>query len=232
MGTTMRTTEIESYRKACLKQQTELHRILTGPDQHDRAIQLFLSQHAMLHSAKMAQTALWSFEDEILGGLAEEQIRRIPRACDHSIAWLIWHIARCEDITMNLLVAGSPQILLRDNWLGPLKITICDTGNAMDEEAIVRFGNAVDIEALRAYRVAVGRRTREIARQLRPEELKQKVTPSRLQQVRDQGAVAEAASGIVEYWGKRTVAGLLLMPATRHNLVHLNEAFQLKHRRQ
>jgi hypothetical protein len=40
--------------------------------------------------------------------------------------------------------------------------------------------------------------------------------------------VVEAARGIADYWSKRNVAGLLLMPATRHNLIHLNEAFLLK----
>ena len=169
---------VESWRKMCLKRQTELRRIMMSFNQHDKAIQLFLSQHAMLHSAKMAQTEAWSFEDQVLNDMTAEQIRRIPRNCDHSVAWLIWHIARCEDITMNLLVAGSPQILHRDGWLEPMKTTACDTGNTMDEEGVMRFSNAIDIEALRAYRVAVGRRTREIVKQLRPEELKQKVKPS------------------------------------------------------
>jgi hypothetical protein len=49
--------------------------------------------------------------------------------------------------------------------------------------------------------------------------------------MRDEGAVVEAARGLLDYWGKRNIAGLLLMPATRHNLVHLNEALQLKQRR-
>jgi hypothetical protein len=222
----------ESFRKLCLKQQTELRRILTSFNQYDKGIQLFLSQHAMLHSAKMAQTEPWSFEDQVFSDMSEEQIRRIPRNCDHSVAWLIWHIARCEDITMNLLVAGSPQILHRDNWLKQMKTRVRDTGNAMDKEGVANLSNAIDIEALRAYRLAVGRRTREIVKQLEPEELKQKVEPSRLQQVMDEGAVVEAASGLVVYWSKRNIAGLLLMPATRHNLVHLNEALQLKRRRQ
>jgi hypothetical protein len=222
----------ESYRKMCLKQQTELRRIMMGFNQHDKAIQLFLSQHAMLHSTKMAHTESWSFEDEVLNDIPEGQIRRIPQGVDHSIAWLIWHIARCEDITMNLLVAGSPQILRRDNWLEQMKIAVCDTGNAMDEAGVANFSNAIDIEALRAYRLAVGRRTREVVKQLQPAELKQKVEPSRLQRVMDEGAVVEAARGIVDYWGKRNIAGLLLMPATRHNLIHLNEALQLKRRRQ
>jgi hypothetical protein len=223
---------VESYRKMCLKQQTELRRIMMSFTQHDKAIRLFLSQHAMLHSAKMAHTESWSFEDEVLNDMPEEQIRRIPQGVEHSVAWLIWHIARCEDITMNLLVAGSSQTLHRDDWLEQMKIAVCDTGNAMDEAGVANFSSAIDIEALRAYRLAVGRRTREVVKQLQPAELKQKVEPSRLQRVMDEGAVVEAARGIADYWGKRNIAGLLLMPATRHNLIHLNEALQLKRRRQ
>lgn len=224
--------KMESLRKSLNKRQTELRRMLSSSDQHDEAIALFLSQHAMLHSAKMAQTEPWSFEDAILDDMTEEQIRRIPRNREHSVAWCIWHLARIEDVTMNLLVAGSPQILHRDNWLERLKITAQDTGNGMDEESVAHLSRAIDIDALRAYRVAVGRRTREIVMQLGPEELKQKVDPSRLQQVMDEGAVVEAARGIVDYWSRRNIAGLLLMPATRHNIVHLNEALRLKKRRQ
>jgi len=223
---------MESYRKSLNNQQTELRRLLSSSDQYEKAIELFLKHHAMLHSATMAQTESWSFEDEVLDDMTEEQVRPIPQNCDHSVAWLLWHIARCEDITMNLLVAGSPQVLHQDHWLERMKITAQDTGNAMSREEIAQFSAAIDIEALRAYRVAVGRRTQEIVRQLAAEELKQKVDPARLQRVWDEGAVVEAARGIADYWGKRTIAGLLLMPATRHNIVHLNEALQIKRRRQ
>ena len=95
-----------------------------------------------------------------------------------------------------------------------------------------KLSATIDIEALRAYRMAVGRRTREMVQQLEAEALKQKVDPMRLQQETDEGAVVKAARGIVDYWGRRNIAGLLLMPATRHNLVHLNEALRLKGRRQ
>lgn len=204
---------------------------MTSFEQHDLAIRLFLSQHAMLHSARMAQTGAWSFEDEILDDMAGEQIRRIPNNCEHSVAWALWHIARIEDVTMNLLLAGSPQVLDQENWLGKMHITLRDTGNEMDAQGMADLSAVIDVEALRAYRVAVGRRTREIVTPLRAEELRQKVDPSRVQRVWDEGAVVEAASGIVDYWSKRNVAGLLLMPATRHNLVHLNEALRLKQRR-
>jgi hypothetical protein len=222
---------MEFYRKSLNKRQTELRRLLSSSEQHNQAIELFLKHHAMLHSAQVAQTETWSFEDTVLDDMTEEQIRRIPRNCEHSVAWLLWHMARCEDITMNLLAAGSPQVLNQGRWLEQMKITIRDTGNAMSREEIAQFSAAIDIAALRAYRVAVGRRTREVVKQLGPEELKQKVDPARLQRVWDEGALVEAARGIADYWGKRTIAGLLLMPATRHNIVHLNEALQIKRRR-
>jgi len=152
----------------------------------------------------------------------------VPRNCAHSIAWIIWHIARIEDVTMNLLVAGTPQIFQRDNWRTRLKISRRDTGNAMDAQDAAKLSATIDLDALRAYRVAVGHRTRQIAKRLKPEDLKRKVEPARLQRVIAEGAVLEAASGVIDYWGKRTIAGLLLMPPTRHNSLHLNEALRIK----
>ena len=223
---------MESYRKSWSKQQTKFRRILLSTDQHDKAIALFFSQHAMLHSAQIALSEPWSFEDAVFNDMAERQIRRIPQNCDHSVAWLIWHLARIEDVAMNILVAGSPQILDGNNWLERMKISVRNTGNAMDEAGVAKLSARINIEALRSYRLAVGRRTREIVRQLQAEDLKQKVDPSRLQQVMDEGAVVEAAQGLIDYWGRRHIAGLLLMPATRHNFIHLNEALRIKHRRQ
>jgi hypothetical protein len=112
-----------------------------------------------------------------------------------------------------------------------MKIKVRDTGNTMDTEGVVDLSNKIDIAALRAYRVAVGRGTREIVKQIQPHELKNKVDPARLQRVREEGAVDEEASWLIAYWSKRNIAGFLLMPATRHNLVHLNESLRLKEER-
>jgi hypothetical protein len=224
--------EMESNQKLWNKGQKEFRQTLLSFDQHDEAIRLFLRQHAMLHSAKVSQSDAWSYEDEILDDMSAEQVRRIPRNCEHSVAWVIWHIARIEDVTMNLLVAGTPQLLHRDNWLERMKITIHHAGNAMDEGSMAELNATIDLDAMRAYRVAVGRRTCEIVKGLQPDALKQKVEADRLGKVWDEGAVVEAARGIVDYWSKRNIAGLLLMPPTRHNFLHLNEAARLKQRRQ
>jgi hypothetical protein len=219
---------MDPNRKAWNEQQKMLRQALSRSDSYPEVIKLFLRQHAMVHSAMMSQSGLWSFEDEIFQDLSEEAVRFIPRTFNHSIAWIIWHIARIEDVTMNLLVAGSSQVLHRGDWLKRMKTEINHTGNAMDEEGIADLSTTIDIEALRAYRLNVGRRTREIVKKLRSEELNQKVAPDRLQQIKVEGAVPDSAWGIVEYWGGRNIAGLLLMPATRHNFLHLNKARRVK----
>jgi hypothetical protein len=210
------------------QQQIELRRLLESADPFEPAMRLFLQQHALLHSRKMAATEPWSYEDAVLDGLNHDQIRQAPAGAEHSIAWMIWHIARCEDIAMNLLVAGSPQVLLQEAWLERLKIGFRDTGNAMDSEQLEQFNTAIDIPALRSYRVAVGRRTREIVQQLTAADLRKKAPAQRIQRIWDEGAVVEAASQIVDYWSRQTTAGLLLMPASRHILTHMNEAMQVK----
>jgi hypothetical protein len=222
---------MDPQRKFWNEQQQILREGLTHPEDHPEAIDLFLSQHAMVHSAGMAQSSLWSFDDEIWQDLTEQAVRHIPRDCEHSIAWLLWHIARIEDITMNLLVAGSPQILHQDHCLERLQVSFCDSGNAMDRAGIASLSAAINIEVLRAYRMAVGRRTREVVKGLQPQELKQKVSPNRLQRVKDEGAVVAAAGAIIDYWAGLNIAGLLLMPPTRHNFVHLNEALRIKKKR-
>lgn len=210
------------------EQQKLLQQYLARADKHPQAIDLTLRQHAMVHTAAVSRSGLWSFEDDIWDGLDDDDVRRIPANGEHSIAWVFWHLTRIEDVAMNLLVAGTPQVIREDRWSERIRSPIFHTGNAMSVPAVAELSALINIEALRDYRLTVGERTREIIYRLQPGALKQKIIPTRLRQVFDEGAVLEAAREIVDYWGRRTVAGLLLMPATRHNIVHLNEAARIK----
>ena len=225
--------EFANLRKHLNQRQTELRTALTASQVEDQAFELFIQHHQELHSARVGSSAnqsnlRWSYEDAILDDLAEVYYRQIPANSEHSIAWLIWHMARIEDVAMNLLVAGEPQVFERDHWSARLRTHITHTGNSMSYLAIQELNNTVDIQALRAYRVAVGQKTANLIHHLTPQRLKEKVDPERIQRVKDEGALIPAAYGIADYWSKRDIAGLLLMPASRHNLVHLNEAYRLK----
>lgn len=219
---------MDIHRATWNRQQQILKKALNHVDKHPEWLELFLIQHAQVHTAEMSGAGEWSFEDEILNGLDEPAIRCIPKQGEHSIAWILFHLARIEDVTMNMLVAGKKQLAFRENWLGKMGINIVNTGNAMDVGKVRTLSNAINIRTLREYRTAVGGNTRQIVGELSPERLDQQVSPERLQQVRSAGAVVEAAGEVLEYWSKKTIAGLLLMPATRHCILHLNEATRIK----
>jgi hypothetical protein len=93
-----------------------------------------------------------------------------------------------------------------------MRIDLEDTGNAMHADGIARLSTRIDVAALREYRLAVRRRTRAIVAALQPEELKRRADPARLEPIRAQGAVADEAAWLLEYWDGLTTAGLLLMP--------------------
>jgi len=98
---------MDPNRKHWNEGQEQLQNALRRTGDHQLAIRLFLDQHAMVHSNAMSESGLWSFEDEIWHVVSEAVARRIPLKGEHSIIWIFWHIARIEDVTMNLLVAGS-----------------------------------------------------------------------------------------------------------------------------
>jgi hypothetical protein len=219
---------MDKNRQLWNQQQQQLRQALAKPAGHERAMALFLSQHASMHSAEMSGAGLWSIEDEAWQGLSEAAARQIPAGFEHSILWLVWHLTRIEDITMNLLAADEPEVYDRENWQARLGIPDRDTGNLAPPETVALWSQKIDVPSLRAYRLTVGRRTRQGIPALTYEQLKQKVDPARLHKTLELGDVIPAAQGLLDYWGGLSVAGLLLMPPTRHNLIHWNEALKMK----
>ena len=219
---------MDADRKGWNARQKKLRTLLSDPASFAQAIDLFLQQHAEVHSSAVSSHGSLSFEDMIIRDLTAQQMVEIPDRMEHSIAWIMWHLARIEDVTMNMLIAGESQLLERDDWKRKMGIPAVHTGNAMSKRETIELSRSVDISELKNYRVAVGRRTEEIVKQLDPDALVQAVSPTRLDLLLRQGAVVEEAKGLIDYWGKRTIAGLLLMPPTRHCFIHLNEAARIK----
>ncbi len=210
--------------------QKRLRDIFVKADKFPEAIHLCLEQHAMVHTSEMSQSNVVTFEDELWEGLHKDTFCTMPTIKDETVAWSLWHITRIEDITMNILVANETQIIYKENWLEKLGVTVCDTGNSMTDEEIIDLSCRLNMQELRQYRIAVGRKTREIITSLQPADLKEKIKADRLQRILNEGAVlnVEGANWLIDFWGRKNVAGILLMPVTRHQMVHLNAAMHLK----
>src|SRR2546428_10877298 len=69
---------------------------------------LFLDQHAAVHSAAVGGNKM-SAAERTFAGLSDEQMRVRPREDLNSLAWLMFHIARAEDIMGNTGLAGGAQ---------------------------------------------------------------------------------------------------------------------------
>jgi hypothetical protein len=219
---------MDQQHKAWNERQKRLQVALANPDEHALALNLFLHQHALLHTQKLSGIDEPTFYDQLWHGLDDTTTRVIPPRAEHSVAWCIWHISRIEDICMNLLVAGRPQLFIEEDWQTNLNIPFRDTGNIQSPEDTFKLSTLIDLPSLRAYRKAVGERTRQIVQILSPADLRTKVSPARIEHIWRDRAVLPEGYEVVDYWAGRTLAGLLLMPATRHPLVHLNEAERIK----
>src|SRR5216117_74809 len=121
---------------------------------------LFLTQHAAVQSVAVGGNPA-SAAERAFAGLSDEQMRVRPREDLNSLAWLMWHIARAEDIMVNTVIAGRSQVC-DDAWLKKLGISRRDFGIGMTSAEVTDLTRQIDVGALREYRDAVGRRTREV----------------------------------------------------------------------
>ncbi|NWL87174.1 hypothetical protein DMN77_06105 [Paenibacillus sp. 79R4] len=221
------------------KRWNENHKQLTGlifaVDKHAQAIELFLNQHALLHSSPMSPSGVTTLEDHLLDQMAEHVFRTYPvkvPGTKNSIAWHLWHITRIEDMTMNVLLNDENQIFEIGDWKDKLQVNYIHTGNGMTEEEVADLSLNINYSALLAYRFEVGRRTREIVASMLPGQFNQKVDPTRIKKLGDHGAVKQGESWLLDYWGSKRLGGLILMPATRHLFLHLNKALRIKEKLQ
>ena len=132
----------------------EINRIIRKKDSIEQAKQLFLELHARLYPGRISDSEP-NEVDFLLADLTPADYAAMPESHDETIAWALWHIARIEDLTMNMLVNLSGQIF-DDDWKKKMHADITDTGNALSQNEIVRFSEDIVPSELLAYRYAVG----------------------------------------------------------------------------
>jgi hypothetical protein len=179
------------------------------------AIDFFLIRYAELHR---------SLADDLVRGLTDDQVRGRPHPGVNTVAWLLWHTARIEDVGVNRFVADRPQVL--DDWLGPLAVARRDVGTGMTDAEVDDLSARIDLDALRGYWDAVTRRTLEVVETVRGTDLGTVVPAGRVRQVAaEEGAVAPGAEWLTEFWAKgRSRAWVLAQTPLLHVYGHYFEA--------
>jgi hypothetical protein len=164
-----------------------------------------------------------SYADHLLKDLDDAQMRLRPAPMLNSCAWLLWHITRAEDIGINTMVAGRAQVLDEGDWQKKIGSKWRDIGTGMSSDDVTSFSNAVDISALRAYRQAVGSRTRESVRQLGAADWDAPVPAANLERAMAEGAFLPQVTPFMSaFWSGRPMKWFLWQPSG-HSFLHLGE---------
>jgi hypothetical protein len=187
---------------------------------------LFLMQHSAVHSKAVAGNA-GSVSERTLGGVTDEQWRVRPREDLNSIAWIVWHVARAEDILVNFAIARKDQVF-DEAWMKKLGISRRDFGIGMTGAEVSELTKQIDVAALRDYRDAVGRRTREIVGAFGPADWEGQSEAASLERAAAAGCFGGRAEQLVKAFTGRPRAALLSGIALFHAAGHLGEATTIR----
>ena len=174
----------------------------------------FLLHHARVHA---------QVEKEFLHDLSDAQMRLRPASLN-SIAWIVWHMARCEDV-INVLLAERLQVLDQEHWLTQLNLSPRDVGTGMADNEVSEWSARVNLDALRGYYSAVGRSTVEVVTALQPQELD--AMPD-LHRLHTEGVFRESAIWATSEREGQTKGWWLGHLGLGHNQMHRGEALTIR----
>jgi hypothetical protein len=134
------------------------------------AAQFFLLRYEPLHGM---------MTDRLFADLIDAQLRARPHGLN-SIVWLLWHVARAEDIGVNRFAYDQRQVFDEGDWARRIGAGRRDLGTSMTSDEVTAFSARVDVAALRAYWGAVSERTLDIVRREGPHGWDAVVDPARI----------------------------------------------------
>ena len=84
----------------------DLNAAIRNKSKWPEARQLFWDLHSKLHLASVSDTGQ-NETDALLGDLEPHEYCIMPTSKDETIAWVLWHISRIEDLTWKQHIRNS-----------------------------------------------------------------------------------------------------------------------------
>lgn len=201
----------------------------------DKIRELALEVHVMVHPAEISGRSKKTIADYVLDYmLSGNQNKLVPREdCDVDLhyagtktvpmCWQFWHTYRIEDMVSNILMMNQNQIF-DEEWKINIGASIMDTGNALELDEAVAFGEQIHVEALRDYMITVGKNTRYMLENLTMEQIPSLVPEKWVMRILEEGGVTADFRSVwlLVYWGRLTRGGMILTPLTDHHMMHLS----------
>ena len=185
------------------------------------ALDLFLREHAAVHTRAVAEAVPFNM-DYLIEGLSESQVRARPHGLN-SLAWIFWHLARTEDGLVSTIVLQRDQLFDLDGWSTRLDVGTRDVSTSKAD--VAELSDKIDLEALWAYRDAVGRRTREGLRTLWPDKWDEPIVVADIRRGVDAGVCGKDLEDFLP--GKPRESALYWW-GLNHTLMHLGQVSLLQ----
>ncbi len=181
--------------------------------------EFFLERYTYLH-------------DQFFPGLRQsvpsEALRKRPVPEVPPIAWLIWHMARVEDVGLSRFIWQKPQ-LFDEQQRKELGIEPVHYGTSMSPEEVDELSQTIDLAALHEYHIAVSQRTRQELKVLDVDLLDQVVSEEEVRRiVTDEGMASEAAQWVIPHYVGKTRAWILCHFGLTHNFRHFGQIVLIK----
>ena len=158
--------------------------------------------------------------------LPDDKWRARPHGLN-SVAWLLWHMRRAEDVGLNRLVFDRPQVFddPAGRWPERLNVALRWHGARMTSSEVDALSAEIDLPGLRAYSAAVVERAVALVRAADPEALDRVVDHAVLMRLFDEAALRPDSGWVREsppYTGL-SGAELLLHFSLMHNYGHYHD---------
>lgn len=153
--------------------------------------------------------------------LSDAQLGERPAGLN-SVAWLVWHLARVEDVSINRFVADQPQVLDTGDWAARLGPAWRDIGLGMTSDEVDDLSARIDKRALWEYWDAVGEGTTRVLHGLSSDHLDLPIDQAVLRRaVAEEGILGPAALHLEERFARWPNRGAPLALVLAHNWGHL-----------
>ena len=110
------------------------------------------------------------FLNRVLDGLTQEEVAWTPKAHCNSIAFILWHLGRVEDIWINRVIRHEEEAYEAEGWQEKLGTPAGESGARYTLEQLQAWP-VPKLEIIRGYANSVREKTKAFLQSLTPEKL-------------------------------------------------------------
>lgn len=176
---------------------------------------LFLMRYDVLNNFYL--TGIWDT-------VPHDLMRQRPHPRVNSISWIMWHLVRVEDAGLNRFVTDGSQVLDEGDWMVRMNVPWRHHGGEMTLDGVDDLSQRIDLDALRAYSLAVQVRTRSILANIDQVDLEATLQELHVRKVIvDEGLAYTDPEGFIQNYTGWSKGKCLMTYGLTHPFQHLGE---------